>query len=102
MLDKVTLETAREQVETTFQLRITDAESIDLKLVSAEDKGSTDRQQQFALTFTGPLEPFLPQRIYRLEHQHFGPLDLFLVPVARNADGFTYEAYFNRLVRERV
>ncbi|MBV9880851.1 MAG: hypothetical protein JO180_10175 [Gemmatirosa sp.] len=36
----------------------------------------------------------LPQRIYRLEHDAIGALDLFLVPVARDAEGVHYEAVF--------
>jgi hypothetical protein len=31
--------------------------------------------------FNGPLEPVLPQGIYRLEHEQFGSVELFLVPV---------------------
>lgn len=35
----------------------------------------------FAVLFHGPLEPVLPQGIYRLEHERLGVLDLFMVPV---------------------
>ena len=38
--------------------------------------------------------PALPQRIYRLEHAELGGLDLFLVPIGRDASGITYEAVF--------
>ena len=43
-----------------------------------------------------PAAPvLLPQQIYRLTHDGFAqPLDIFLVPVARDAGGFTYEAVF--------
>jgi hypothetical protein len=35
--------------------------------------------------------------MYRMEHDVLGALDLFLVPIARDEDGFQYEAVFNRL-----
>lgn len=53
-------------------------------------------RQPFSLYFRGPLEPPLPQRIYPLEHPNFAePLEIFLVPVGRNDDGFEYEAVFS-------
>ena len=38
----------------------------------------------FSVVFHGPLEPVLPQGIYRLEHEQFGTLELFLVPIGPN------------------
>jgi hypothetical protein len=35
----------------------------------------------FSVEFHGPLTPVLPQRIYRLEHEQFGAVELFLVPI---------------------
>jgi len=35
----------------------------------------------FSVLFHGPLEPVLPQGIYRLEHERFGALELFIAPV---------------------
>ena len=46
----------------------------------------------------GPLDAFLPQATYRLEHEQLGALDLFLVPVRKEAAGFLYQAVFNRLL----
>ncbi|WP_309713902.1 hypothetical protein [Armatimonas sp.] len=53
-----------------------------------------EARQPFRLTFTGPA-PLLPQGIYTLAHPELEPLDIFLVPIAGNEDGFTYEAIFN-------
>jgi len=49
---------------------------------------------QFSLHFRGPREPVLPQATYGVRHDALGHLDLFLVPVARDDDGTTYEAAF--------
>jgi hypothetical protein len=56
----------------------------------------------FSVVFRGPLEPIMPQGIYRLEHEHLGALELFIVPIgpnknANSAEGPTamlYEAVF--------
>lgn len=56
--------------------------------------GIANRRQPFGLVFRGPLEPALPQRIYRLSHPEMGTHEIFLVPIARKAEGLEYEAIF--------
>ena len=55
----------------------------------------------FSVVFHGPLEPVVPQGSYRLEHEHFGSLELFLVPIGpdevppgQNPTAMRYEAVF--------
>lgn len=48
----------------------------------------------FSLLFRGPPEPILPQAIYALEHATLGVSEIFLVPLAPDADGTRYEAVF--------
>jgi hypothetical protein len=48
----------------------------------------------FSLLFRGPVDPVLPQRVYRMRHAEFGTLELFLVPIGREPDGTIYEAVF--------
>jgi hypothetical protein len=55
----------------------------------------------FSVLFHGPIEPVMPQGIYRLEHEQLGPLEFFIVPVgpsqpsAAGADpAMRYEAVF--------
>ena len=50
--------------------------------------------ERFSLYFTGP-DRYLPQHVYRIEHEQMGALDLFLVPVGKLDNGFRYEAVFN-------
>ena len=38
----------------------------------------------FSVVFHGPLKPVLPQGIYQLENEHFGTLELFVVPIGPN------------------
>ena len=35
----------------------------------------------FSVVFRGPLEPVLPQGIHHVEHEQFGTLELFIVPI---------------------
>ena len=53
------------------------------------------RASPFALSFRGPREAPLEQRIHRLVHPRLGILDLFLVPIRGDAATVTYEAIFN-------
>jgi hypothetical protein len=56
----------------------------------------------FAVTFHGPIEPILPQGIYRLEHEQLGVLELFIVPIGpdepsepgKQPTAMRYEAVF--------
>lgn len=53
------------------------------------------RQAPFAVILAGPAAPLLQQGIHALLHPTHGRLDLFLVPVARDAAGARYEIIFN-------
>lgn len=71
-----------------------------LVLASARALGSegwpvdSSRRVPFSLLFNGPLQPIMPQMIYRLEHAQLGSLEIFMVPVGPNADGMQYEVIF--------
>ncbi len=48
----------------------------------------------FALLFHHVSPVLFPQRIYQMESPGIGDFGIFLVPVARNQDGFLYQAVF--------
>lgn len=85
-------------LHTAFRVYPTADSQIELELVEVTEKRSAPGQVQFSLVFRGPLEGMLPQQIYRMEHELFGALDLFLVPIAKQPDGHRYEVVFNYLV----
>jgi hypothetical protein len=70
-----------------------------LELISVSELRETPRQRMFSLIFRGPLEQPLEQGLCPLTHEEMGSEEMFLVPVAREADGFRYEAVFNNLVQ---
>ena len=96
MLDKLTIESFEPHVGTSFWLHA-ENRKIELRLTRAakvmESEAARLARTPFSLFFLAPV--LLPQQIYRLTHGGFAePLDIFLVPVAKDAGGFTYEAVF--------
>lgn len=96
MLDKLTRETFEPRKGEAFRLTDEAAGEVELKLAAVQGTGLQGKapREQFSLHFHGPREPMLPQKIYRLENDELGAMDLFLVPVARDDEGTTYEAVF--------
>jgi hypothetical protein len=66
--------------------------SVELIEVSEADSGAV--RQQFSLVFRGGPTPPLPQRIYAVEHERLGRIELFLVPLGPDDDGQRYQAVF--------
>jgi hypothetical protein len=55
---------------------------------------AADMRQPFTIQLRGPLEPFLPQGMYPLEHPAIEGLEVFLVPLGPGDRGMQYEAIF--------
>ena len=99
-MDSPTVETFAPLVETAFSLRLASGDDpIALRLVGVTPLGrqpNAPRIEPFALEFAGPAQPQLEQRIYRLEHEKLGSIEIFLVPIGFDpAGGLRYEAVFN-------
>jgi hypothetical protein len=81
------------------KFRVASEQPIELILAKVEGYLSKAHEQtgmeRFSAFFKGPREPFLPQRVYALEHDRMGAFELFLVPVGTDENGFRYEAVFN-------
>src|SRR5580658_6939491 len=52
-------------------------------------------RRSFSLVFVADSRPMLPQRLYRLRQAGLGLIEIFLVPVGKDAHGFQYQAVFN-------
>jgi hypothetical protein len=78
-----------------FRISPDDAPSFEVELIQVAEAGHQGpRRTQFSLLFRGGPEQPLPQRIYRVEHDDLGALDLFLVPLGPDDVGQRYEAVF--------
>lgn len=94
----MSLATFAPHVGSEFSVRLGDHKLPPLRLDEAAALPAhprAPRQDPFSLLFSG-LGPAMEQQTYRLDHPVLGSLDVFLVPVARGADGrVSYEAVFN-------
>ena len=90
-------------LNTEFTLYPEPARAVKVELV--EVNGDGDQKvpglERFSLVFRGPLKYMIQQQTVPLEHEALGLQHLFLVPVGREADGFRYEAVFNRPSADR-
>lgn len=86
-------------VGTVFDADVGGQARVPLRLAEVQrlpEQAGAPRRQPFALIFTGPVDPPLPQRTYAVEHPVAGSLELFVVPVGPDAAGAPrYEAVFN-------
>ncbi|AKU91978.1 DUF6916 family protein [Vulgatibacter incomptus] len=101
MLEGLTAAQFSSRIGESFVLRLDGGEPPELELVLSEvAEGPVDprppeaRRAPFSLLFRGPASPALPQRIYKLRHRELGELEIFLVPIRRDAQGLVYEAIF--------
>lgn len=92
-------ESFRENLNTKFRIRAEAPRPVELELVEVKGYMPGENEQQgmerFSLFFRGPADTFAPQGTYTLEHERMGALEIFIVPVAREAQGFLYESVFN-------
>lgn len=86
------------EVGTIFTISFTDA-SFDLELREATALGryieGIHMRPPFSLLFVCPDQRVLEQGVYAIDHDRLGRQEIFIVPVAADADGVHYEAVFN-------
>jgi hypothetical protein len=104
-IENLTLATFEKVAGQKFTVRFENDHAIELVLTKVVSRGGTalpggKQSEAFSLMFRGPQSPFLEQKMYSFEQPEIGAFKLFIVPIASNAEGFTYEAVFNRLVNK--
>jgi hypothetical protein len=82
---------------TKFQVQLDQHPPVELDLVEVSELKVHPQQEEFTIVFRGPLEVFLNQGVRLLKHDQMGDCELFIVPVKQDAEGFYYEAVFNRI-----
>ena len=93
--EPLVFETFAGRVGQEFRVEVDAATIIATTLTAATAHGDGRVAAGFSLVFTGPIEPVLPQRTYRLAHDELGDLEIFIVPIGRDDAGVRYEAVFN-------
>lgn len=81
-----------------FCIRLDDATSIELQLVSVTELGTasqTGSRNPFSLHFLGPVSrQYLQQHTYQIVNEKMGMFDIFIVPLGAEAGRMRYEAIF--------
>lgn len=102
MLDQLTVDDFKGAIGQSFALQADDEATLDLELIEAStlDAGVPSKdgkgvRNPFQIMFRGPADPIAPQRIYELENDGVGTLEIFLVPVGQDAAGVRYQAVFS-------
>ncbi len=78
------------------RFRIEAMGGVELELASVSERRLTAHHEAFSVVLCGPGDAFLMQRTYSMAHDRLGALDLFIVPIGKDENGYAYEAVFNR------
>lgn len=82
---------------TKFQVQTGEESNVAVELIVVSELKLYPQQEEFTLEFRGPLNMFLEQGVRNFTHDQMGQFELFIVPIRQDAQGFYYEAVFNRL-----
>lgn len=97
-MDLLTLDHFSSHVNETFAASINDGEVpfvlVEARALSTQPQAPSARAP-FSLLFRNGSAFLFPQQIYRMRHAAIGEVGIFLVPVAREREGFLYQAIFN-------
>ena len=86
-------------LNTKFLVEVDENQNVELLLEDVSELKVYPRQEVFSVVFRGPNEAFLGQGMQSLQHETMGRIELFLVPIGQEPEGYRYEAVFN-LIRK--
>ena len=99
-LEKLNAGAFAEHLHTRFSTQLGNTR-VELELSSVVERELSPRLEAFSLVFRGPVSPYLPQKIHRLEHDKLGAFSIFLTAIEGDGDGISYEAVFNRVRKNK-
>lgn len=86
-----------QQANSKFQVEVDENTGVELELAEVSELKVYPQQEEFVLLFRGPVDVFLGQGARNFKHDKMGEFELFIVPIRQDAQGFYYEAVFNRI-----
>jgi hypothetical protein len=98
MPDLLTPEHFEPLLHQRFTLSVDEKTSFEVELIEVRAlprSGAVPAREPFSLTFRGPREFCVPQRVYTLRNEALGKQDIFLVPIGPDDVGHRYQAIFN-------
>jgi hypothetical protein len=93
----LTHEEFSKHLNSKFKVSLDETTSVEVELVEISELKLYPRQEEFAIVFRGPLDAFLGQGAGNFKHEQMGDFELFIVPIRQDAEGYYYEAIFNRI-----
>ena len=93
----LTHEEFTKNLQTKFQAQVDETTSAELELTAISELKLYPQQEEFVLVFRGPANAYLDQGSRLFTHDQMGQFELFIVPVQKDDQGFSYEAVFNRI-----
>jgi hypothetical protein len=93
----LTHEEFSQHANTNFQVQVDENTNVPLELTDVSEIKLYPQQEEFTVVFRGPSDMFLGQGIRNFTHDQMGEFELFIVPIRQDAQGFYYEAIFNRM-----
>jgi hypothetical protein len=96
-LETLTREDFAACIGSSFRLCPDHPDAFDLVVEQVSELKAIEGQESFSVYFRGPADRGVPQATYPLENDRLGRLEIFIVPIARDENGYRYEALFNRL-----
>ena len=96
MLESLTIDTFAGRIGERFRIVFEPESASDAELVEATQLSppAGERRAPFSLVFRVDSGEPHEQRIYPVQHDELGELELFLVPITAGEDGVRYEAVF--------
>lgn len=99
MLDVLTSADFEPYLNESFTVKLDRSAVLDLIEITPhgpepDTEAPKERRRPFSLVFRDRDKTHLPQKIYRLEHDGLGSLEIFLVPIGPDSQGMRYEAVF--------
>jgi len=98
LLDKLNSSDFAPYLHQKFLIHLGEAAPREAELLQVTELGAAGPHSQrrpFSIILRGPRDRRLPQMIYKVQHEKLGEMEIFLVPVAVDENGYHYEAVFN-------
>jgi uncharacterized protein DUF6916 len=93
----LTHEEFSEQANRKFEVEVDENTVVELELIEVSDLKLYPQQEEFVLLFRGPSDTFLGQGGRYFRNDKMGRFEIFIVPIRQDAQGYYYEAVFNRI-----
>src|SRR5262249_56263477 len=85
------------QLHTQFKVVQGGEPPVILELTEVNERQTPPEVELFIVVFQGPRTPRLEQRTHHFEHDVLGAFDMFITPIAADAQRISYNTSFHRL-----